>query len=636
MDPPGVREENRKIIFVAHSLGGLVTQDCLWTSRNHPEKHLRQVSACAVGISFLGTPHHGADLAAWAKFGTIIARIVKHANSNIVSVLQPGSEMLARIQDGFHGLLRMRRDEGSEIALTCFFEELPLPVVGKDMTKFNDRDDDGYTKIVGELRRWVKGLQANDSPEAAKPLFLVPFSRDATFVDRVKIFEDIDEKSKTYHGISLSGIGGVGKSQIAIEYCYRFQNLHPTKHIFWVHSSTTQRLKQAYKVIARRLELPGWNDPAADTLLLVSEWFNDNREWFMVLDNADDQDTFFATSTSTVADGEQTRPLSDYLPRDSQGLMLITTRDQRMGERLAGRHASIIVRPLTSPEAEELLRSQLQRHHARNDDDSSTLLNELGYIPLAITQAAAFISQNSLTLTEYLDMFRTDDSEIQDLLNEDLGDPRRDSESLNSVLRTWKLSFDLISKQQLRAAEMLSLMAVLDRQGIPKSLLQNNVDRKIDVIRALGTLQAFSLITLEDNGATYQLHRLVQLATRKWLELQGTKEKWQEQALRVLNKEFPLADFENWTICESLLPHAQTVIQYEDIPERHSAQYSQAIALMRQVVNLRTKIIGANHPNTLNSTRLLKDWSGTSHSDNEYFTDAHSPLAIENSAADSG
>ena len=300
----------------------------------------------------------------------------------------------------------------------------------------------------------------------------------------------------------------------------------------------------------------------------------------MVLDNADDQDTFFATSTSTVADGEQTRPLSDYLPRDSQGLMLITTRDKRMGERLAGRHASIIVRPLTSPEAEELLRSQLQRHHAWNDDDSSTLLNELGYIPLAITQAAAFISQNSLTLTEYLDMFRTDDSEIQDLLNEDLGDPRRDSESLNSVLRTWKLSFDLISKQHLRAAEMLSLMAVLDRQGIPKSLLQNNDDRSIDVIRALGTLQAFSLITVEDSEATYQLHRLVQLATRKWLELQGTKGKWQEQALRVLQKEFPRGDFENWTICESLMPHAQTVIQYEDIPERHSEQYSYLVGDM--------------------------------------------------------
>lgn len=116
---------------MAHSLGGLVTQDCLWTSKNHPEKHLRQVSHCTAGILFLGTPHHRADLAAWADFGTTIASVFKHANSSIVSVLRPGSEMLARIQDGFHGLLRIRRDEGSEISLTCFFEELPLPGVGK-------------------------------------------------------------------------------------------------------------------------------------------------------------------------------------------------------------------------------------------------------------------------------------------------------------------------------------------------------------------------------------------------------------------------------------------------------------------------------------------------------------------------
>ncbi|SLM34305.1 P-loop containing nucleoside triphosphate hydrolase [Lasallia pustulata] len=173
--------ENRKVIFVTHSLGGLVTQDCLCSSRSHPEKHLQQISSCTIGIVFLGTPHHGADLAAWAKFGSTIAKTIKHVNSDIVSVLKPGSEMLARVQDGFHGLLRLRRNEESEIAVTCFFEELPLPLVGKvvemesailpgyasygihanhmDMTKFDNKDNAGYESVLGELRRWVKGLQ---------------------------------------------------------------------------------------------------------------------------------------------------------------------------------------------------------------------------------------------------------------------------------------------------------------------------------------------------------------------------------------------------------------------------------------------------------------------------------------------
>ena len=80
---------------------------------------------------FLGTPHHGADLAAWANFGTTIAKTIKHVNTEIISVLKPGSEMLARVQDEFHGLLRRRRDEESGIAITCFYEELPLHLIGK-------------------------------------------------------------------------------------------------------------------------------------------------------------------------------------------------------------------------------------------------------------------------------------------------------------------------------------------------------------------------------------------------------------------------------------------------------------------------------------------------------------------------
>ena len=117
--------EHRKILFVAHSLGGLLVQECLCLSRNNADEHLRNVSSCTIGLAFLGTPNHGANQAAWAHFGTNLLKAIKRPNSDIVAVLEPGSEMLARIQRGFHQLLRIRSDEGSRIDVTCFYEELP-------------------------------------------------------------------------------------------------------------------------------------------------------------------------------------------------------------------------------------------------------------------------------------------------------------------------------------------------------------------------------------------------------------------------------------------------------------------------------------------------------------------------------
>jgi len=79
----------------------------------------------------MGTPHFGADLASWGRFGTNMASILKRTNADIVAVLEPGSEMLAGIQKGFHSILRLRKDEDSQIEITCFYEELSLPIIGE-------------------------------------------------------------------------------------------------------------------------------------------------------------------------------------------------------------------------------------------------------------------------------------------------------------------------------------------------------------------------------------------------------------------------------------------------------------------------------------------------------------------------
>lgn len=337
----------------------------------------------------------------------------------------------------------------------------------------------------------------------------------------------------------------------------------------------------------------------------------------MALDNADDIDMLFTKPSSAATDSGCTKRLSDYLPESSRGSMLITTRDERIGTRLAGTHASIVVNPMSPQEAQELLQNgHKESSDSSNLDDSRNLLEALEHLPLAITQAAAYMTENHISLTEYLESFRKSDSDLQDLLDADFGYLRRDSDSHNSVIRTWKLSFDLISKQKPRAAEILSLMAVLDRHRIPKNLLRNHTDRNNDITTALGTLQAFSLIKAEGDGE-YALHRLVQMATRKWLEMQGTTGKWQEKALSVVADIFPLGNFETWTMCESLLPHAQTVIQYGTngiCPERYwylltkvarfdmlQGRYEMACTGFFAAVEGQKKLFGSDHHSTLNT-----------------------------------
>ena len=358
---------------------------------------------------------------------------------------------------------------------------------------------------------------------------------------------------------------------------------------------------------------------------MVSDWFNeaDNETWLLVLDNADDLDTFFERPTFTASDNECISPLSDYLPRNSEGFILITTRDERLGKRLAGIHASVAVDQMSPQEAQDLLgKWQMDPFGSSDDEPSMRLLEALGYIPLAITQAAAFISENHISLTRYLEMFRKSDSDVQDLLNEDVEDRRRDAQAHNSIIKTWKMSFDLISKQKPRAAEMLSLMAILDRQGIPESLLRHKKDRNIDFTTALGILRAFSLVSAGVDGAEYEIHRLVQLATRKWLEIQGKIGVWQEKALLVVTRMFPRAKFDNWKTCESLLPHAQKVIQNVDVKREYPfefstllskmasfnldrGQYEIACAMYSAAVEVQKQNLGMDHNSTLTSMNGL-------------------------------
>jgi tetratricopeptide (TPR) repeat protein len=359
------------------------------------------------------------------------------------------------------------------------------------------------------------------------------------------------------------------KSQIAIEYAYRFKEKHPQSHVFWVYAANSSRFYQAYQDIARRLRLSRHDDPAVDVRELVLNWLNEeDAQWLMILDNADNPELFFSSNGTEQSPKDSSvleKPLTDFLPTclSCHKSLLITTRRGNLGEDLSNGRKCVEVPPFSVQEARFLLQQRSNNLASGGESsESAKLVGILEYIPLAITQAAAFINQNKMSLAKYLAALEKDDENLRDFLSAEIQDARRERGFPNAVFRTWKLSFNQIQDQKPYAAEMLSLMAFFERREIPESLLKHPEDKDIDFLSAIGTLQTFSLILQETDGETFSMHRLVQLSIHDWLEQAGVKVKYEEQAFQRLEDRFPVPCHENNKICQRLYSHAEAVLRY--------------------------------------------------------------------------
>ncbi|RDW59938.1 hypothetical protein BP6252_13025 [Coleophoma cylindrospora] len=597
----------RPIFFVAHSYGGIVLAHSLvkaiqTNEQDHPA--IVALHKATYGILFFGTPHKGLMI---DDIQCMLGNDSHHPRHELLKEIEHKSNILKYQLADFKNLIRDRkiisffetqqtrrleintetRDWGrtgpyitaveSDSALLQLPDsmetKIPVHEDHSQIVKFDSRNSDTYQTVIGYLKQFEKDGNRTVSvrflPAQRKlPTSTVPFERDKEFVGRRDVLARLELEYSHRHShkrVVLVGLGGVGKSQIAIEWSYRLRAQDPMTWVFWVHGSTKDRFKQSYKSIAALLELPGWNDPKSDVLGLVSRWLSnvDNGHWFMILDNVDDIEVFCSLSDGDSED--QSLPLSNYIPQTATGSILFTTRDRRATTWLSsGFRSEITINVMTSEDAQELLQTKTPEGLS-SSLEREELVKELDYVPLAITQAAAYISARALqmTVSTYLTLYCSDESSRSRLLDKDSGDLRRDPGIPNSVIRTWQISFDQIERKWPNAIELLSLIAMLDRQGIPKFLLSTRYASLLDFDEALQPLNEFSFITIEKSGESYEMHRLVQLAMRKWLEWRDDVERWQGEAVDVVSRAFPNGNYENWELCGKLLPHAQEVIQFE-------------------------------------------------------------------------
>ncbi|KAK4443369.1 short-chain dehydrogenase [Podospora aff. communis PSN243] len=484
-------------------------------------------------------------------------------------------------------------------------------------------------------------------PDQPSIWWLVPFDRNAAFVGRDGIFNVIDKLLKVGEGsqpkAAMCGLGGIGKSQIAIEYCYRQRQSGIPCSVFWVNAVTSSRFEESFRRIARECGLISRDDSSTDAISLVQDWLQTRYKnpWLMVVDNADDEASFFHEKMHNG------KTPSQSVPHCSHGSLIFTTRTRDMGVDLAAPAAPVMIPAFSQEEGVQLVHERLQ-DHCPSAELVLDLLEELEYIPLAITQAVAFILKRGKTIPQYLKLYQKNDSNRTRMLAFEFADHGRQAASMESVAKTWSVSFDWLRNNNVPAADLLCLISFFQHNGIPQRLLRgaasieddDSEDDELDFEDAVAALRAFSFVDVTDadvgTETVFRTHRLVQLATRWWLQSEGAAEttKWALAALRSVSRHFPpptSVPFEDyWRTCQALSPHAELVLEYEfDGPYRRDGDIERARLLLHtgyylawvgdygkaqerseESMSLREKHLGQGAVETLESMGLLAGFLG--------------------------
>ncbi|KAF4445315.1 kinesin light chain 3, partial [Fusarium acutatum] len=505
------------------------------------------------------------------------------------------------------------------------------------------------TAILIDIHEGVKQLTLQPTEDASisrKPHLMVPFAPDLDFVHRFTIEKWMqDQYRQPSRRMALVGMGGFGKSQLAIQFAHHVYADEPGTSVYWVHSSSKAAFEESYRALADVLSLPRRHEPEVNVLALVRDWLqrDDVCPWLMVVDNADNIDLFFHNKGHD--DALQNR-LASYLPKSTKGKILFTSRSLNVAEKLVGSSRATLPIPVMREEqALELLQRRLE-----NKTDESTaknLVNTLDCIPLAVNQAAAYINRRSprVTIESYLDEFYSNEKRKDSLLRSDKGDLGRQDGVSNSVVVTWQVTFEQIRRERPQAANLLSLMSQFQANNIPEMMLhsynENSTTRneevnvgaidigsesegesgRIDFENDIDVLRGYSLVNIPTVGL-FEMHSLVQFCTRSWISEFGDPARWSRLFMKLAADHFPSGAFETWTVCQTLLPHVEPSLRSKPREETSVAnwakvltnvswymlmvgEYSRAEMLADAAVQARRRILGPDHPSTLASIANL-------------------------------
>ncbi len=516
-------------------------------------------------------------------------------------------------------------------------DESHIPMILRGATYYIPNTEKGYEYLYRHLthqpliEKPVLGKLKPKPPRSRIQEFSaapcnVPFPRNPYFTGREQVLEALHNALKSAKAAALaqaiSGLGGIGKTQTAVEYTYRYRNEYEA--VLWVKADSREALVSDFAALAQALDLPEKNAKEQNLIVAtVRRWLEDNSGWLLVFDNADEPGL-----------------LEDYIPNNPKGYILLTSRAQVFDK--LGISNPVELEKMPPDEAREFLQKRTGRKDLQQTEIKALekISEELDYLPLALEQAGAYINKLKCSFSDYLKSYRQCGLT---LLQESFPVTGKYPKS---IATTWLLNFEQVEKTSKASADILTASAFLNPDNIPLELITEGAPEFGEAInealayfktnplvldKLLLPLTQYSLITRNVSARTYSIHRLVQVVIRDRLG-KDAERMWAERIVKAMNRGLPEVDFSNWHLCDRLLPHAMACVglikywgfELEDTARllnwagfylNELALYDEAEPLYRHALAIREKSLVTDHPDIATS---LNNLAALYHSQGKY------------------